>query len=100
MARSERTVVVSRSILDDGQIQVTEKLEVWEGGFTTGTLVASGPNTGRLIDVGDDTSGEADDLIKDAINGNLHSAARKQARDDIKAAKQAERDARNPQPDP
>ncbi len=42
---------------------------------------------GRVIDIGDDVSGE-DELIRDIISGNLHTATRKKAKEDrLKAAK-------------
>lgn len=84
MARSEHTAILSLAVEPDGQVVIYEQLQVWEGGIVNGYIVATGPRTGRNIDVGDDTSGE-DQLVLDTINGNLHTQARIDARDAEKA---------------
>ena len=84
MALSKRTVVLDIKVEVDGQVIVFEQDEYWEGGFTSGTMEATGPRTGRRLDVGDDVTAE-DQLVKDVINGNVHSAARRTARDTVKA---------------
>lgn len=86
MAVTKRTVVVAVTVELDGQVTVFEQEEYWEGGIQNGVLEATSPKRGRRIDVGDDATAE-DDLIKDVINGNLHSQARKDARDAAKAAR-------------
>lgn len=84
MALSKRTVVLDIKVEADGQVIVFEQEEYWEGGFTSGVMETTGPRTGRRLDVGDDSTSE-DQLVKDVINGNVHSAARKTARDAVKA---------------
>lgn len=88
MAISKRTVVQDVAVEPDGQIIIYEVTEYWEGGVTNGTLEVVGPRRGRRVDVGDDVTAE-DDLVKDVVNGNLHSQARKDARDAKKAAEAA-----------
>ncbi len=84
MAITKRTIIQDIAVKADGQVIVYEVTEYWEGGFTNGILEATGPRTGHLIDVGDSITGE-DQLVKDVINGNLHSATRKTARAAAKA---------------
>ena len=85
MALSKRTVIEEIRVDSDGQVWVYETIEIYEGGFVNGTRAGTGPRTGRVIDVGDAVAGE-NQLIRDVVNGNLHSAARKTARDAVKAA--------------
>lgn len=85
MALSQRTVVQNVQVDPDGQVRVYEIIEIWEGGFANGTLVGTGPRTGRNLDVGDTIRGSESQLVKDVVNGNLHSAGRKAARDAVKA---------------
>lgn len=87
MALSKRTVIEEIRVAVDGQVHVFERTEIWEGGFVNGTLEGKGSRTGRTLDVGDTIAGSESQLVKDVVNGNLHSAGRKAARD----AKKAER---------
>jgi hypothetical protein len=88
MAITKRVVIQDVAVEADGQLAVYEVIEYWEGGVINGTLEVTGPRKRRQIDVGDDVAAD-DALIKDIVNGNLHSAARKDTRDAIKAAKAA-----------
>jgi hypothetical protein len=80
MAITKRTVVLDLRVEADGQVVVFEQDEYWEGAFDTGVLETISPRRGRKLDVGDDVTSE-DILVKDTVNGNLHSQARQDARD-------------------
>jgi hypothetical protein len=67
-------------VMADGQVEVITRTDYREAG-----KIMSSRRDARVIDVGDDVSGE-DQLVQDVVSGNLHSAARKKVRDDIKAA--------------
>lgn len=83
MAITKRTVLVKVEVLLDGQLIVFEQEEYWEGGFVNGVLETTGPVRGRHVDVGDDVAAE-DEIIRDVVNGNLHSQSRKDARDTVR----------------
>jgi hypothetical protein len=82
MAITKRTIVNRVEVLSDGRIRVRETVEFYEGGIINGTLEGTGELPARIIDVGDDVTSE-DPLIKDVVNGNLHTAARKTAREQL-----------------
>lgn len=67
-------------VLPDGQIQIIEVTHYKEGG-----VIMSSRRDDRMIDVGDDVSAE-DELIRDVVNGNLHSQGRRDARAAAEAA--------------
>ena len=73
--------IESVSVQLDGQVHVVELTHYMEKG-----KVMSSRRDNRVIDVGDTVLVGEDQLVKDVINGNLHSAARKTARDAVKAA--------------
>jgi hypothetical protein len=74
----ERTVTLQQ----DGQMLVTEVEQFVD--TATDEPVGTGRSIQRFIDIGDDVSAESL-VIQDAVNGNLHSQARKDARDIVKA---------------
>jgi hypothetical protein len=78
MALTKHTTLEALTVNLDGTLFVYEIDQVWEGGLS-GTLVASSPKRGRLVDIDDDTSTE-DLLIQDVVSGNLHSQDRRDAR--------------------
>lgn len=75
MAITKRMTLLDIKVELDGRVIIYERMEHWEGGFSNGYLDATGPRTGRVIDLGDDVSGE-DVLIQDLINGTIHTPAR------------------------
>jgi hypothetical protein len=80
MAITKVVTVEDIRALKDGQLIVKETVKFIEDGAVIATTTLS-----RRIDVGDDVRNE-DDLIKKVVNGNLHDAARKAAREAVKAA--------------
>ncbi len=78
MAIEKETVEVT--VLPDGQVQLKEATRYVEDG-----KVMMERHDIRTIDCGDGTA-EEDQLIKDIINGNLHSAARIAQRVAVKKA--------------
>ena len=77
MAVQKETVEII--VLPDGQVQLKVATRYLEGG-----KVMMERHDFRMIDCGDDVSTE-DQLIKDIVNGNLHTASRIASRDVIKA---------------
>ncbi len=75
MAITKEVVFEKMRVLPDGQIQIIEVTNYIERG-----VIQSSRRDDRMIDVGDDVTAESD-LIRDVVNGNLHSQARKDARD-------------------
>ncbi len=78
MAVEKETVEVQ--VLPDGQVQLKVATRYLEEG-----KVIMERHDLRIIDCGDDVSTE-DQLVKDIVNGNLHSTARIADREEIKAA--------------
>jgi len=78
MALSKETLVAKIEILEDGQVKLTERTTIYEGGVQNGTVVAARQDE-RIIDVGDPVAAESP-LIRDIVSGNLHNAARLAAR--------------------
>jgi len=78
MAVTKKIEFVSMTVYKDGQIDILEKTNYLEGG-----KVMSGRRDNRRIDVGDSVASE-DQLVKDVVKGDLHTKARKDARELIK----------------
>ena len=79
MALSKRIVIKNIRVETDGVVHIFEDVEVWDGGSTNGTMIAS-TKAVRTIQPGDKVAAGEDQLVKDVINGNVHSAERKAAR--------------------
>jgi len=88
MAILERQVLLGLNVELDGQIVKFYRREFYDD--ITDEVKMEGSRTGVRIDVGDDITGE-DVLIRDTVNGNLHTPARKTVRDAVKFAEAAER---------
>jgi len=91
MAITKQVFIESITVLEDGQIDVVSRTQY----FDEGLVVTSRKDT-RRIDVGDNVAAESG-LIKDVVNGNLHSQSRRDARDTARAA-EAERRRGDPPP--
>ena len=74
MAITKRMFVERTTVLEDGQIEIVERTQYLDEGF-----VVTSRKDIRTIDVGDDVTAESD-LIKNIVNGKLHTAARIEAR--------------------
>jgi hypothetical protein len=84
MATTHTKTCTERLVMPDGRIRLTE-----ETNFFIDDVLQSGRKDHRFIEVGDDVSGE-DQIVKDIVNGNLHTPARKSARDAVIAAQAAQ----------
>ncbi len=73
MAIIKQTVVDKIEVLEDGQMQIREAVRIIEDGELLSTSYAR-----RVIDVGDDVSGE-EQLVQD-VASNMHTPARIAAR--------------------
>ena len=77
MAITKEEVVDRVEVLEDGRLQVRTAVRVIEDGEIIAQTFRR-----KVIDVGDDVSGE-DQLVQDVAQ-NLHTPERKQSRDDAK----------------
>ena len=74
MAITKEMFVESVIVREDGQVDIVERTQYFDEG-----LVVTSRKDKRRIDVGDDVTAESY-LIKDVVNGNLHSQSRRDAR--------------------
>ena len=71
------TEVVACVVTPDGRIEVVEETNFWTGASAGQgeKFVKPAPQSRRIIDIGADVSNEIQ-LIKDIVNGNLHTPER------------------------
>ena len=87
MAIIEKRITEKLEVLPDGQIQVKER-DVYVDDTDPDTVLAVKSTHRRVIDVGDDVTNEPT-LVKDVVNGRLHTPVRKTRRQAFKAAQAA-----------
>ena len=85
MALTKETVLLDLRVEENGSIAKFERTDILEDGV----VIVEGPRTGTWIYPGDDVANETQ-LVKDVVNGNLHSQERKDAGAAELAAKASE----------
>lgn len=76
MAINTREILQDIKVDSDGRMHIFEVLEFWDGVPGIGNLLGVGPRKGRTIEVGDVVPGNEDALVRDLIDGKLHTPQR------------------------